>query len=67
MGELMAIHNSELGNPKLTKDYAKQGSFWLPVTSSSITGAPIFGRATLGIQTSSYEVRTTPDPTSASK
>jgi hypothetical protein len=56
-----------LGSPKITQDYAKQGSFWLPITSSSITDAPLFGRTTLGIQTSAYEVRTTPDPTSASK
>src|ERR1035437_740546 len=56
-----------VGSPKITQDYAKQGAFWLPVTSSSITDAPIFGRTTLGIQTSAYEVSATPDPTRASK
>ncbi len=55
-----------LGSPKITQDYAKQGSFWLPVTSSSTTDVPIFGRTTLGIQTSSYELRPTPDHTRAS-
>jgi hypothetical protein len=33
-----------VGSPKITQDYAKQGAFWLPSTSSSITDAPIFGR-----------------------
>jgi hypothetical protein len=56
-----------VGNPKITQDYAKQGLFWLPVTSSSITDAPIFGRTTLSILTSSYDVTPKPDPPSAAK
>jgi len=52
-----------VGSPKITQDYAKQGTFWLPLTSSSITDAPIFGRTTLDIESSVYEVRAKPDPT----
>jgi len=55
-----------LGSPKIIQDYGKQGEFWLPSTSSSITDVPIFGRTTLDIQTSSYEVRPTLDHTRAS-
>jgi hypothetical protein len=56
-----------VGNPKITQDYNKQGAFWLPVTSTTITDAPIFGRTTLSIQTSGYEVRATHDSTRESK
>jgi hypothetical protein len=56
-----------VGSPKITQDYAKQGAFWLPVSYSSITDAPIFGRTTLSVQTSAYDVRATPDPTGAAK